>query len=266
MGWTKWRVSFLSIPLVLEVAACAHVDNPPGPPPPRYSAAHAVRQSEPPLPRYSAEKVAALFERPDSAAGLLKNLRIAVDADLIGEPGFGTDESLLKFFGGATLRRETVPDGIGRRLHQQNTFVTVDEAHSAAQSIKVTQGLDRLSDQPGGACERVRRFGTIRMSFAGSSGLTAGMVRAMFGQETLIFQPYNWTEGTVAVPIEKGALFYGNPDDADFMVASLERKTITFFVKMTDEYRALPPYRRGPKAQVLDTDQIDGIVIYDPEP
>jgi hypothetical protein len=72
------------------------------------------------------------------------------------------------------------------------------------------------------------------------------------------------TDGHFAPETMKGSLFHGNPADADVMVASLEHETITFIVKLTQQERETPRYRRDHTIQ--DTDEIARVVIYNAAP
>jgi hypothetical protein len=51
-----------------------------------------------------------MFDRPTNVPQLLRNLEIAVDSDLLAQPGFATDENLLKFFNGSLVSRKADPN------------------------------------------------------------------------------------------------------------------------------------------------------------
>jgi hypothetical protein len=251
------RPAFAGLVMACAAVACAQVSAPPpaeSPPP-----------VLPPPPKYSAAEIAAMFEHPDTVTGLLQNLKIAVDRDLVQEPGFDTDANLLKFFDGTQVRREVVTGWWGARVDQEDAFVTVDDARFPRMSVEVRKGLNRLTVDHEKTPVYLRRFGSMRVNLEEVPGVTVSAVRAVFGKETLALIGGDWaSDGHQAPETQKGSLFYGDPADADVMVASLTRKTVRFIIKLTDAYRMTPPWRRDKTLQ--DTDTVDRIFIYDPAP
>jgi hypothetical protein len=228
----------------------------------------AYRQSSPevqaPPPRYTAAEIGGMFERPGTVTELLENLKIATDRDLVAEPGFATKTNLLKFFDGRRITRQAVgPAGV--HVNQMDALLTADKEHFPGMSAQIRQGLNRSPPHDSETPGAIKRFGSIRMDVSGIPAFTVGVVRQVFGKETLTLRDTNWaTEGHDVPETKRGSLFYGDPADADFLVASYKRKTVTFFVKLSQQDRVTPPYKRD--STISDSHEIARIFIYDPAP
>jgi hypothetical protein len=246
--------ALLGLALVLATVACTHgrsFSNPGG---------------NPPAPRYSAEEIGGMFERPTTVAELLRNLEIAVDGDLVAEPGFGSDANLLKFFSGSAVRHEVVgPTGNG--FNQQDAIVSITAENFPQMTVQVRQGLVRL-EGANDAAGHVIRFGYIHMSVAAVPEFTAEAVRAVFGKETVAQIGGDWaSHGPVPPRTSKGNLIYRYTDESLHALAPSERKEITFVIQLPKP--GSPDYadsfsRAG--RELHGTDAIDGLFIYVPGP
>lgn len=97
-------ISLASGPAIIATEAQAHVKQP-------SSAPQTVQHSYAldPMRVYSAADISMLYSRPRTLAELLRNLKLALDLNLLLQPAFYSDANLLKFFDGASVTRTTVP-------------------------------------------------------------------------------------------------------------------------------------------------------------
>ena len=260
------RSFLLGLTAVLAVCACTHTPSP-------YRPDDSFRTLPPPPPHYSAAEIGAMFDRPTNITQLLRNLKIAVDHDLLAQPEFATDENLLKFFNGSQVSRKAVQDFPGdRKFARHDITVSIANEYFPQMSVHLQQGLFKHGgyDSPSGHVPvTVRHFGDLYVDIGALPDTTAGEVRAVFGKESVAQVGGDWaSDGASAPRTSKGNLHYAYSDPAtdEFLlrIAPNERKSARFVV-------ALP--MRGSKQALLprdfmiyDIDLIIGIYIYDPEP
>jgi hypothetical protein len=250
--------ALLGLALVLATVACTHgrsFSSPGGKLPP---------------PRYSAEEIGGMFERPTTVAELLRNLKIAVDGDLVAEPGFGSDANLLKFFNGSAVRHEAVgPTGLD--FNQQDAVVSITADNFPQMTVQLRQGLvsiEGANDAAGHVSTHVKRFGYIQMSVAAVPEFTVKAVRGVFGKETEAQIGGEWaSDGGVAPRTAKGNLIYRYTEESVHALAPTEQKGVMFVIQLpkpgSQDYSA--PFSRAAR-MVHDTDAIDGLFIYVPGP
>jgi hypothetical protein len=233
----------------------------------RGSASAASDSAPPPPPQYSAGEIGVMFDRPTTAVQLLKNIKMAVDRDLVAEPGLFTDENLLKFFAADTIRREAGQENL-KRFDLQETFLTATGAPFSGMSVQVEQGLVRRGEfDPGHFAVRgpIRRFGYIHMNVGEGPDITVGDVREVFGRETQWQYGGGWaTHGGPVPDTAKGSLYYGTTAEA---FGKDDHKELSFVIKPPapgSKEHALPPARRD--RNIYDADSIVGIFVYVPQP
>src|SRR6185312_3885768 len=142
--------------------------------------------SLPHVPRqeYSAEQIRSLFRRPASFGELLRNLKVAVDDDLILQPAFNDDALLETFFAGVAVRREAVPYLTGS-YSAEDVHVTIDDARFPKMTAVLRQGqhVQLAHDSARGHVpEHLSRSGFIELNVASVPGADVRTVRDVFGQ------------------------------------------------------------------------------------
>ena len=217
-----------------------------------------------------------MFDRPTNVQQLLRNLKIAVDRDLLAQPEFATDENLLKFFNGSQVSRKVIANLPGaENFAREDIVVSVTNEYFPQMSVEIQRGLFKHGgyDGPSGHVPvTVKHYAYLRMDVAAIPDFTAGAVRAVFGKESGTVIGGDWaSDGHSAPRTSKGALLYRYTDSAtdDWLVrfAPNERKDARFVIGLAEpgSKAAARPFRERARA-IYDDDLLAGIYIYIPEP
>lgn len=196
--------------------------------------------SLPHVPRqeYTAKEMATMFGRPTNVVELLRNLKAAMDRDLILQPSFNDDTLLRKFFAGSSVRREPVSN-ISPYV-AEDVFITIDDPHFPKMTVRLRQGHHVQSAHDSGAGripEHSVRTAFIEMNVASVPGFNVSAVRDVFGQGTAGIDSGEGTDGFRYTPTRKGGVFYdyvnGKSSDAPSpFMRKYSQKNAIFNVKL----------------------------------
>ena len=227
------------------------------------SQGHDSRSQTPPfampppvrIKQLTVAEIGGVFERPTTVAELLKNLRLAVDKDLLLQKNFFVDSSLEKFLNGATVTREK-PDDDGDSSYRAHIQI-ID-----AKFPKITAHVIATSNLP-----TTRLSGYLAVTFEEYPSLTVHEVRDVFGPNARFNDSHFSPHGAVLNVTSKGALHYevtgqrvvSGParqafqKTADFLInltAPIEPSTDRRVTILADDYH------------VVNTDSVKSIRLY----
>jgi hypothetical protein len=257
-GGVRMSVRSAALALVIGLASItlAQAKSPPSAPPPRYSAG----------------QIGEMFERPATDEQLLRNLKVAFDKGLIAEPAFAANANLLRIFAGLSVSRKPQPP-VGNRVDEMSIVVTVDDSHLPRMTVTLSQWLGKF-DEAGKAAfgppARIIRVGHLDIDFPARGRATVADVRRVFDKETQAILANEWVSESDTDPVRpsKGYLFYGDPRDAQFVQAALDRKRAVFFLDTPDPKR--PPHAKMSLLEwahtILETDTVAHLSLYVPVP
>jgi hypothetical protein len=148
----------------------------------------ATHLAVPPRRILTGEEIGALFERPQTVAQLVRNLKIASDADLLLQPAFAEAANLMKFFNGTAVSRVPATSPADEPYKEVVTsIVTVDQTVFPGMQAKVEQGrrgpsglFPRFAKAPPNA----PTYGIMDVLVAQLQAFDVGLVRATFGPAT----------------------------------------------------------------------------------
>jgi hypothetical protein len=136
-----------------------------------------------PIRAYSSAEIAVLFERPATRLELLRNLKRALHLNLLLQPAFFEDSTLIKFFGGksVTWKRRVGARGDGFR----DAVVIFGSTPFPGMVVSLRKGELRQRAYSGPKGEVVpahtAKSGEVTMSFDPRPDLTVESVRHEFG-------------------------------------------------------------------------------------
>jgi hypothetical protein len=213
------------------------------------------------LPRaeYSAQEIGALFQRPETTIELLRNIKKAVDLDLLFQPNFYADSVLEKLFSGKSVVRaplSSMTDGT----------VEIDDPHFPHMTVWFREGAMAAvsTTQPS------RRFGTLKVDVADVPSCTVSLVLDVFGPHPLLrggtgYNPH----GTPPPPDRKGYIEYPYYDDETATPdppysRRYGTKTLIFGIKLDPDAvnaRSAPSEPALPHSRLFNRDEIQDIRI-----
>jgi hypothetical protein len=137
-----------------------------------------------PIRAYSSAEIAVLFERPATRLELLRNLKRALHLNLLLQPAFFEDSTLIKFFGGKSV---TWTRRVGSRGNGfQDAVVTFGSAPYPGMAVSLRKGELRQLAYKGPNGELVpthtAKSGVVTMSFDPRPEFTVESVRHEFGR------------------------------------------------------------------------------------
>jgi hypothetical protein len=214
-------------------------------------------------PKYSAHEISLLYERPSDVAGLLRNLKVAFDRDLLLQPEFYDDANLLKFFAGSRVKHDQPNPQLARGATEQSFEVVSGSGALTRMSIRLKRSCASVAayDTPAGHFPPHARLGAgATLEVAGVQGFTLGPVRAVLGRETTAWFDHGIaTDGATYVPTSKGRVIYEVRDRIDAARSKIEISSVTFLVKPDPP---IGPDERPPQAErFTDSDGVQRIEI-----
>ena len=201
---------------------------------------------------YSVAELVVRFTEPNELAGLLRNLRVALDEDLLLQPAFYNGQVLQKIFGDVRMNREETSSSVlttGAR-QEITTLTGVGTFHGL--SVKLTHSCFVSA---GGSPRKTNVAGAGQIEVAALPNFTVARVREVLGREAASSSDY----GFHAVPKSKGRLVYvrrGSPVSGAMPGTS----RMAFMVKLDPK----PTDASGSKL-FSDTEVIDHIEIFQAE-
>lgn len=141
-----------------------------------------------------------MFERPQSVAQLLQNLKLAWENDWLLRTDFYDEETLLKFFSGTTITWKSKIDPLGSEVIELDTGSGVFPKMSVTVQASCSQAHKLLDIG-----------GSIRIYGSPIPELTLGYVRQLLGPETENTLDIGYSSGgSEYTPHIKGSVTYTN--------------------------------------------------------
>jgi hypothetical protein len=124
----------------------------------------------------SAKEISARVQRPHTPEQLLKNLKVAIDADWLVQTHFFDDIVLLKFFGGSEVTRVR-----SHAFNSQLQIATVAFRPGEFESVKVQTRFVRSHSAAGYTPPHITHGGSVSVDVGTESGFTVGAAVDVFG-------------------------------------------------------------------------------------
>jgi hypothetical protein len=218
---------------------------------------------EPPQDKTAIARIASLFGRPTSLAGLLQNFKIAYDRKLLLVPEFYDEGNLLKFFGSARVvstghRQPEMPGNADRVIE----LAGGDKALGRWTVSLMFSCLPQPEyDSPTGVVPaHTRRLGGATVTVAAAPDLTVNRVRAVLGRESR-FLPEQFGPHDLR-PTGEGLLIYENPADYRNGRTTKAGAEITFRITLSLAGRG-PEHATEPL--FTGNDVVEGVEIFQSE-
>jgi hypothetical protein len=213
--------------------------------------------------QYSVAEIGAMFERPKNTLELLKNLKLAMDKDLLLQKAFFDDANLLKFFNALKVTWEK-PGPFAQ--HQHWAKITPDNRVFTTMIVRVLESRWQESGHKTSAGTPVpgdkRVSGRVSLEVGGAAGFTLREVKKIFGSPTQ--QALDCGMGphsTTCDPTTKGSFIYEirwNPTGGKYY---FEKRAVIHF-KADPPPDPTVPY---PGQKFTDIDLVKSIELYEIE-
>lgn len=249
--------------LVFSVATFSQGEGTPSKPP-----AFSAPPSAP--KKYSVAEIGALFERPTNALDLLKNLKLAMDKDLLLQQAFYNDANLIKFFSSTKVTWEK-PDLLGnssdKRTNTVRAKVTVDSLIFPRMTVKLMHSYWKTSGFNTSNGEHVPAenyaSGQIQLQVDAVPEFTLHKVRQVFGTNAEYLDPHYSPHGDVQKTTDKGAFRYDTRGQSTGKHKTRGRsfqKETTFSIK----FRMPPdPALPGAREPITEDDALKDIELHE---
>jgi hypothetical protein len=137
----------------------------------------------------SASELYAVVKKPTTPMELLKNIKFALDHELLLRDDFYTDENLMRFLGGS--RVEWVDNRPGLRRVEVRNLGNLFEMSSSWPGMGISAVLLTTDEKNRGYVEGGSRLkGRIGIYPLGDSRMTIEAVESVFGKPTEVYNPY----------------------------------------------------------------------------
>lgn len=203
---------------------------------------------------YSVEEAVARFAKPSDLTGLMRNLKVALDENLLLQPAFYDARNLEKFFGGARVSPEQ-PQPPQLTGEWQGITTLTGTAAFGGLTARLQRTCESI-DQQGGT-PRARLTGAARIDVAGLTDFSVARVRASLGKETASYLDYGFHTN----PKTKGRLVYARPG-SPVSGAMPGTSRVAFIVKLD----LTPRTDHAPAGELFSgTDVIERIEVFEVE-
>lgn len=208
---------------------------------------------------YSAAEIGSMFNRPADASQILRNIRSAMEKDLMLQSGFYEKGNLLKFFNATQTKWSTPSDFRSSLLSWQQLTLTIDDRVFPGMTVGLLRScvIDPGEQQPThSASGRIVPTVSMKISFGKSAEFTVLALRTIFGTETREEMEYGvGTDGGRYVPTDKGFIDYEDLTKERDATFAIQRSSIRFFVKDN----SLQARESGSRRKIKDSDEIAGL-------
>ena len=176
-----------------------------------------------------------MFDRPKDIEHLLRNLKLAMVKDLLLQPGFYSDENLLKFFNGAQVTWST-PTPHMNNMTWKLFKVAIDRNVFPEMTVELLRSCKltpAYASSSGPVPARISAAASVEIPVDAVPGFTVNVVRSVLGAEsTTAIDNGQGTDGGHYTPESKGSLVYEDTAKETYAQSQIERSSITFFVKL----------------------------------
>jgi len=184
---------------------------------------------------YSAQEIDAMLDRPTDFKHLLRNLKLAMDKDLLLQPGFYTDANLLKFFNGTRVTWST-PSPHMKNMTWRRFEVVADRRVLPGTTVDLLRSCDlrpAFTGASGLVPAHIATIAVVDIPVGDVPGFTVDVVRSVFGDNGSSFVDSGaGTDGGRYVPTSKGSLTYDDGVKERSAKSNVERSSVKFFVKL----------------------------------
>ena len=214
---------------------------------------------------YSAQEISAMFDRPVDVKQLLRNVKLAMDKDLLLQPGFYADDNLLKFFNGTRVTWST-PSPRMKSMTRRHFEVATDPHVFPGTTVELLRSCDLRSafaSASGSVPAHIATIAVVDIPVEDVPAITGDVVRSVFGTKGSSSMDFGeGTHGGRYTPTSKGSLTYGDGAKERDAQSDVERSSVTCFVKL-DSPAALAA---GARSWEIDHDnQIKSIHLWSQE-
>ena len=214
---------------------------------------------------YSAQEISAMFDRPVDVKQLLRNVKLAMDKDLLLQPGFYTDENLLKFFNGTRVTRST-RNPQTKNNTWRNFEVTTDHQSFPGTTVELLRSCQLkpgFTSASGSVPDHIAAGAVVDIPMEDVPTFTVDVVRSVFGSKGSSSVDFGEnTDGGHHTPTSKGTLTYGDGAKERSAQSDVERSSVTFFIKL-DSPAALAGGARS--WEIVHDNQIKSIHLWSRE-